>query len=269
MLQETSDVSNINLSTHVGVEQDILNTLERLSNRFLVLEPLLVVQCLEISQLLFLVFLSRRCFASLLVNFTVQLLDQIKTITCAFKHKKPDHIDRCFKLGLSKINVILSTAYVKTIVVSGHVSLSIKQILENQHRQALCTLSTVSEYLDPDDKLFGLVYYLKALGNFYLDDLEVTLYYLSQTANYSIDSFMQSRCYLLLGRTHSKMGNNILAINAFEKLQKSEFNRIMVYYMSQHYERNNIQFSQIMVLEQAIKVIFFFLTIQCVNLYIQ
>jgi len=256
VLQETGGgKNNVNLSTHVGVEQDTLNTLERLSNRFLSLEPLLVVQCLEISQLLMLVFLSRRCFTSALVQFTKQLLDQIDTIMCAFKHKKSNRVANCFKLGLSKINMFLDAEYVKTIVVSAHVSLSVGHILENQHLQALCTLNTVDRYLDPDDELFSLVCYLKALANFNSNEFEVALYYLSQMADCSMEPFVKSRCYLLLGRAHSVMGNNDLTISTFEKLQNSAFNRIMAYYMSQHYERNNMQFTQIMVLEQAIKVI--------------
>jgi hypothetical protein len=45
-----------------------------------------------------------------------------------------------------------------------------------------------------------------------------------------------------------------LAIQSFEKLKGSEFNNIIAYYMSQHYEMNNMQFMQMVVLEQAIKV---------------
>jgi len=70
-----------------------------------------------------------------------------------------------------------------------------------------------------------------------------------------MEPFIKSRCYLLLGRTYSKMGNSESAINTFEKLRTTEFNKIMAYYMSQHYEMNNMQFTQMMVLEQAIKVI--------------
>jgi len=257
VLQETGvGKNNVNLSTHVGVEQDILNTLERLSNRFLSLEPLLVVQCLEISQLLMLVFLSRRCFTSALAQFTKQLLDQIDTIMCAFKYKKSNCVANCFKLGLLKINIFLDAENaMKTIIVSAYVTLSVGHILENQHLQALCTLSTVDRYLDPDDELFSLVYYLKALANFNSGEHEVALYYLSQIADCLMEPFAKSRCYLLLGRAYSVMGNNDLTISTFEKLQNSAFNKIMAYYMSQHYERNNMQFTQIMVLEQAIKVI--------------
>lgn len=253
------------MSSHIGKEQNILNCLECLSNRFLSLEPILVVQCIEISQLLLLVFLSKRSFTSLLVNFTMQLIDQIKIILGAFKLKKSDHTTNCFKLGLSKINNFLGIEDIKTIIVSGHVSLCIKHILENQYRQALYTLNTVDQHLNSDDELFGLVNYLKALINFNLEEFEVTLYYLSQMSDDLMEPFIRSRCYLLFGRTYSKMGNSDLAISTFEKLKESGFEKIMAYYMSQHYEINNMQFSQIMVLEQAIKVILF--KLNCVHIY--
>lgn len=219
------------------------------------LEPILVVQCLEISQLLSFIFLSRHCLTSLLVSFTMQSIDTIKTIMCAFNRKKSYCIANCFKLGLSKINIFLDTEHIKTIIVNSHVSLCIKHILENQHQQALCILNTVDQYLDTnDEQLFGLVCYLKALVTFNLEEFEGTLYHLSQMANFSMNPFVKSRCYLLLGRTHSKMGNNETAINTFEKLKTTEFSKIMAYYMSQHYEVNNMQFTQMIVLEQAIKV---------------
>lgn len=264
MLNESGN-NDLNLSSHIGIEQDIVNCLECLSNRFLSLEPILVVQCLEISQTLLLVFLSKRCFTSLLVNFTIKLIDKIKIIICAFKHKKSDHITNCFKLGLFKINNFLNIEDINTIIVSGHVSLCIKHILENQNRQALCTLNTVDQYLNSNDDLFSLMNYLKAFINFNLEEFDVTLYYLSQISEYLMEPFIKSRCYLLFGRTHSKMGNNDLAISTFEKLRESGFEQIMAYYMSQHYEINNMHFSQIMVLEQAIKVILF--KLNCVYIY--
>uniref|UniRef100_A0A2S2PWC2 Uncharacterized protein n=1 Tax=Sipha flava TaxID=143950 RepID=A0A2S2PWC2_9HEMI len=194
-----------NLSSFVNHEEDILNSLECLSNRFLSLKPILVVQCLEISQILLLVFLSRCSFDSLLVQFTVQFLDQFKTIAVAFKHKKFNQISNCFKFGLSKINVFLDIENIKTIIVSSHVSLCIKYVLENQHRQALCTLSTVDQYMDSNDELYCLMCYLKALVNFNLEEFEVTLYYLSEMVNCLMEPFIKSRYFLLLGRTHSKI----------------------------------------------------------------
>lgn len=253
MLHE-SGKSVVNLSSHVGKEQDILDSLECLSNKFLSLKPLLVVQCLEISQMLLFVFLSRRYFTSLLVHFTMQLIDQIKTIMSAFNFKKPNVISNCFKLGISKINTYLDTEHIKTIIVSGHVCLCINNILENQYQSALSALSTIDQYLETNSELFYLACYLKALVNFNLEEFEVTLYYLSQMANCLMEPFMKSRCYLLLGRTYSKMGNSESALSTFEKLRTTEFNKIMAYYMSQHYEMNNMQFTQMMVLEQAIKV---------------
>lgn len=247
--------SVVNLSSLVDNEEDILNSLEHLSNRFLSLKPILVVQCLEISQILLLVFLSRCSFASLLVHFTVQFLDKIKTIMVAFKHKKCDQIANCFKLGLTKINVFLEAELIRTVVVSSHVSLCIMHVLENQHRQALCTLSTVDQHLDSNDDLYCLVCYLKALLNFNLKEFEVTLYYLSEMCNCLMEPLMNSRYFLLLGRTHSKMGNSDSAITVFEKLKETKFNKIMAYYMSQHYELNGMQFTQMMVLENALKVI--------------
>jgi len=184
----------------------------------------------------------------------MQLIDQIKTIMSAFQLKRQRHIANCFKLGLSKINVFLDTEHIKTIIVSGHVSLCIKYILDSQHQQALCSLNTVEQYLNQNDELFCLMYYLKALANFNLKELEITLCYLSQMAECLMEPFIKSRCNLLLGRTHSKMGNNDLAIKSLEKLKESEFNNIMTYYMSEHYEMNNMQFMQMVVLEQAIKV---------------
>lgn len=246
--------SIVNLSSLVDKEEDILHTLECLSNKFLSLEPILIVQCLEISQILLLVFLSRRCFTSLLTNFSTQMINQIKIITSNFKHNKHIFISNCFKLGLSKINTFLDIEYINTIVISAHVSLCIKYILENQNRQALFTLSTVDEFLNSNDELFCVICYLKALVNFNLEDFEVTLFYLSQMMNCLMEPFIKSRCYLLLGRTHSKMGNSDLALETFEKLKETKYNKIMTYYMSQHYEINNMQFSQVMVLEQAIKV---------------
>lgn len=248
--------SIVNSSSHVGKEQDIVDCLEYLSNRCLSLKPILVVQCLEISQLLSFIFLSRHCFTSLLVNFTMQSIHTIKTIMCAFNRKQSCCIANCFKLGLSKINIFLDTEHIKTVIVNSHVSLCIKHILENEHQQALCILNTVDQYIDAnDEQLFGLMCYLKALVNFNLGEFEETLYYLSQMADFLMDPFVKSRCYLLLGRTHSKMGNNEFAINTFEKLKTIEFNKVMAYYMSQHYEINNMQFTQMMVLEQAIKVL--------------
>ncbi|XP_025198606.1 uncharacterized protein LOC112596938 [Melanaphis sacchari] len=245
--------STVNFGSHVGNEQDILNSLECLANRFLSLEPILVVQCLEISQLLLLIFLSRRSFTTLLVHFTMELIDKIKTITCAFKLKRPSHVFNCFKLGLSKINVLLDTEHIKTIIICGHVSLCIKNILENQHQQVLCTLNQMDEYLSQNDEFFCLMCYLKALANYNLDEFEMTLCYLSQMVECPMEPFIRSRYYLLLGRTHSKMSNSDLAIQSFEKLKGSEFNNIMAYYMSQHYEMINMQFMQMVVLEQAIK----------------
>lgn len=238
----------------MGDEQDILNSLECLSNGFLGLEPILVVQCLEISQILLLIFLSQRRFTSLLVHFTLQLIDQIKTIMCAFEHKTSRHVTNCFKLGLSKINVFLDTEHIKTMIVSGHVSLCIRHILENQNQQALCSLATVESYLNQNDELFCLMCYLKALVNFNLEEFEVTLCYLSQMTECLMEPFIKSRCYLLLGRTHSKMGNSDLAVKYLEKLKDTEFNNIMAYYISKHYETNNMQFMQMVVLEHAIKV---------------
>lgn len=257
MLRE-NEMSIVNSSSHIGKEQSLLNCLESLSNEFLRLEPILVVQCLEMSQILLLVFLSRQCFTSLLLHFTVQLIDQIKTITSAFKQKQPKHIFKCYKLGISKINDFLDTENnVKSVIVCSHVSLCVKYILDNQYDQALCALSTIDQYLDPNDELFCLVCYLKAMINFNLKEFEVTLYYLSQMARCLMEPFTKSRCYLLLGRTHSKMGNGDLAIITFEKLKEFKFNKIMAYYMSQHYEENNMHFTQMMVLEQVIKVIIF------------
>ncbi|XP_027852543.2 uncharacterized protein LOC114131500 isoform X2 [Aphis gossypii] len=245
--------STVNFGSHVGNEQDILNSLECLANRFLSLEPILVVQCLEISQILLLIFLSRRSFTSLLVDFTMELIDKIKTITCAFKLKRPRHVVNCFKLGLSKINDFLDTEHIKTTIISGHVSLCIRHILENQNQQALCILNKMEQYMNQNDELFCLMCYLKALVNFNLDELEMALCYLSQMVEYPMETFVKSRCYLLLGRTHSKIGNSDLAIQSFEELKGSIFNNIMTYYMSQHYEMNNMQFMQMVVLEQAIK----------------
>lgn len=243
------------MGSHVGNEQDILNSLECLSNGFLSLEPILVVQCLEISQILLLIFLSRHSFTSLLVHFTMELIDQVKTITCAFKLKKPSHVANCFKLGLSKYNVFLDTEHIKTIVISGHVSLCIRHILENQHHQALFTLNTMEQYLlNQNDEFFCLMCYLKALANFNLEEFEITLCYLSQMVECLMEPFIESRCYLLLGRTHLKMGNSDLAMQSLEKLKDSEFSNIMAYYMSLHYEMNNMQFMQMVVLEQASKV---------------
>lgn len=236
-------------------EEDILNSLEYLSNKFLSLKPILVVQCLEISQILQLVFLSRRCFTSLLVNFTTEIINKAKTITRAFEHSKHRFIGNCFKFGLSKINTLLNLEQIKTIIVSAHVSLCINYILENQYRQALCTLSTVDQFLDSNDELLCVIYYLNGLVNFNLEEFDKTLYFLSQMSNCLMEPFIKSRCYLLLGRTHSKMGNSDLAIETFEKLKETKYNKIMAYYMSQHYEMNKMQFAQIMVLEQAIKVI--------------
>lgn len=255
MLHENGK-SRVNLSSYVGKEEDLVNSLECLSDGFLNLEPILVVQCLELSQILLLVFLSRNCFTSLLVHFTTQLMNQVKIIMSAFKHKKMSHISNCFKLGLLQINSFLNTENFKTIIISGHVSLSMKHILENEFRQALCTLSTIDDYLEADDELFCLVYYLKALVNFNLEELEVALYYLSLMSNCLMEPFIKSRCYLLLGRTYSKLCNSDLAIATFEKLKETEFNKIMAYYMSQHYEQNDMQFTQMMILEQAIKVMF-------------
>jgi len=255
---ETSRKCNVNLSTHIGVEQDIVNTLKQLSNRFLSLEPPLVVQCLEISQLLILVYLSRRCFASILVQFTMLVLDQIEIIMQAFKHKtSSNRVTDCFKLGLLKINTFLDADHIKTIVVSCHVSLCIKCISENQHQQAINILSTVDQYLDSDNELVCLVCYLKAFAHFNLDNFEEAFYYLSQMDDYLMEPFVKSRYNLLLGRIYSKMGNKELAISTFTKLQSSVFSRIMAYYMLQHYELNNLPFTQIMVLEQTIKVIYF------------
>lgn len=264
MLYE-SGKSVLNLSSHVGKEHDIIDSLECLSNKFLSLEPILVVQCLEISQILLFVFLSRRqCFTSLLVHFTTQLIDKIKTLTSAFNIKKSNNISNCFKLGISRINTFLNAEHINTIIVSGHVGLCLQNILENQYRQALCALSTVDQYLEPNSELFCLACYLRALVNFNLEEFEVTLYYLSQIADHLMEPFIKSRCYLLLGRTYSKMGNNDLAISTFEKLKTTQFNKIMAYYMSQHYEMNNMQFSQMMVLEQAIKVM---VTVLFKNIY--
>lgn len=222
---------------------------------FLNLEPILVVQCLEIAQVLQLVFLSRRCFTMLLVPFAVQSIENIKTITYAFKlKKKNNYVDSCFKLGLLKMNALLDTDHIGSIIASCHVSLCIHYVLDNQYRQALCTLSTVDQYVVPDDELFCLVCYLKAFVNFNLEEFEVTLYYLSQMVNCSMEPFIRSRYYILLGRTRSKMNNGDLALSAFEKLKETEFHRIMAYYMSQHYEMNNMQFKQMIVLEQVIKV---------------
>lgn len=254
MLHENG-MSIVNSSSHVGKEHSILNCLESLSNGFLRLEPILVVQCLEMSQILLLVFLSRHCFTSLLVYFTTQLIDQIKTIMSAFKQKQSKHVLKCFKLGLSKINDFLDIENITTIIVCSHVSLCVKYILDNQYRQALYTLSTIDQYLNPNDELYCLMCYLKALINFNLEEFEVTLYYLSQMAHCFMEPFTKSRCYLLLGRTHSKMGNGDLAISTFEKLKETKFNKIMAYYMSQHYEENNMYFTQMLVLEQVIKVI--------------
>lgn len=253
---QESGKSNVNLSLYVGKEQDILHTLECLSNDFLSLEPILVVQCIEISQILLLVFLSQRRSTSLLIKFTEQLIDNIKPIMCAFKYKKINHITNCFKLGLFKINNFLEIEHVKTFVVSSHVALCINHILENQHQQALNTLGNINQYLDSDNELFCLVYYLMAIVNFNLEIFDITLYYLSLMSNYSMEPFIKSRCYLLLGRTHSKMGNGGLAVDSFEKLKESTFGKIMAYYMSCHYEQNNMEFTQMLVLEQAIKVIF-------------
>ncbi|XP_022173475.1 uncharacterized protein LOC111035945 isoform X1 [Myzus persicae] len=245
--------SIVNLGSHIGNEQDILNSLECLSNGFLGLEPILVVQCLEISQILLLIFLSQRSFTSLLVNFTMELINQVKTITCAFKVKKPNHVANCFKLGLSKINVFLDTEHMRTIITSGHVALCIRHILENQHQQALSTLNTIEQYVNQNDEFFCLLCYLKALANFNLEQFEITLCYLSQMVKCLMEPFIKSRCYLLLGRTHLKMGNSDLAIQSLEELKESEFNNIMAYYVSQHYGMNNMQFMQMVVLEQAIK----------------
>jgi len=178
----------------------------------------------------------------------------VKTITCAFKLKKPRHVANCFKLGLSKINVFLDTESIKTIIISGHVSLCVRQILENQHQQALSTLNTMEQYLDQNDEFFCLMCYLKALANFNLEEFEITLCYLSQMVECLMEPFIKSRCYLLLGRTHLKMGNSDLALQSLEELKESEFNNIMAYYVSQHYGMNNMQFMQMVVLEQAIKV---------------
>lgn len=254
MLYENGN-SIVNLSSLVDLEEDVLNSLEHLSNRFLSLKPILVVQCLEISQILFLVFLSRCSFESLLVHFTLHFLDQFKTISVAFKHKKSNQIANCFKFGFSKINVFLDTEHIRTIIVSSHMSLCIKHVLENQHRQALCILNTVDQYMDSNDNLYCLVYYLKALVNFNLEEFQVTLYYLSEMVNCLMEPFIESRYFLLLGRTHSKMGNSDLAIRALEKLKETKYNMIMAYYMSQHYEINNMQFTQILVLENTLKVI--------------
>lgn len=256
MLHENGK-SCVNLSSHVGKEEDIVNSLECLSDGFLHLEPILIVQCLEISQILILIFLSRHCFTSLLMHFTMQLLNHVKNIISAFKHKKINYITDCFKLGFLKINSFLNIEHFNTIIVSGHVSLCIMHILENEHRKALYILSTIDEYLDSNDELLCLVYYLRALINFNLEDFNVALYYLSQMSNCLMEPFVKSRCYLLLGRTYSKLGNSNLAIDTFEKLRETEFKKIMAYYMSQHYEQNSMQFTQMMVLERAIKVIFF------------
>ncbi|VVC24188.1 Hypothetical protein CINCED_3A000914 [Cinara cedri] len=248
-----SGKSSVNLSLNVGKEQDILHILECLSDEFLRLEPILVVQCIEMSQILSLVFLLQHRSHSLLIHFTEQLIDNIKPIICAFKYKKINHIANCFKLGLFKINNFLDTEYIKNLIVSGHVSLCIKHILENQHQQALCTLSIIDQYLDDGNELFCLVYYLIAIANFNLEAFDVTLYYLSQMSNCLMEPFIKSRCYLLLGRTHSKMGNGDLALEAFEKLKESSFSNVMAYYISCHYEQNNMHFTQMLVLEQAIK----------------
>jgi len=185
----------------------------------------------------------------------MELIDQVKTITCAFKLKKPSHVANCFKLGLSKYNVFLDTEHIKTIVISGHVSLCIRHILENQHHQALFTLNTMEQYLlNQNDEFFCLMCYLKALANFNLEEFEITLCYLSQMVECLMEPFIESRCYLLLGRTHLKMGNSDLAMQSLEKLKDSEFSNIMAYYMSLHYEMNNMQFMQMVVLEQASKV---------------
>lgn len=253
MLDENGK-SCVNLSSHVGKEEDIVNSLECLADGFLHLEPILVVQCLEISQILLLVFLSRHCFISLLMQFTVQLLNQVKTIISAFKHKKINHITNCFKLGFLKINSFLNIEHINAIIVYGHVSLCVMHILENEHRKALYILSTIDEYLDSNDALLCLIYYLRAFVNFNLEDFDVALYYLSQMTNCLMEPFVKSRCYLLLGRTYSKLGNSNLAIETFEK--ESKFKKIIAYYMSQHYEQNNMQFTQMMVLERAIKVMF-------------
>lgn len=245
--------SAINLGSLVGKEQDILNCLECLSNGFLGLEPILVVQCMEISQILLLIFLSRHSFSSLLVHFTTELMDQIKTITCAFKLNRPKHVVNCFKLGFSKINVFLDTEHIKTVIIIGHMSLCISHILENQYQQVLSTLDAMEQYLNQNDEFFCLMCYLKAFANFNLEELNASLCYLSQMTECLMEPFIKSRCYLLLGRTHLKLGNSDLAMQSLEKLKESEFCIIMAYYMSQHYEMNNMQFMQMVVLEQAIK----------------
>jgi len=196
----------------------------------------------------------------------MELIDQAKTIMCAFKLKKPTHVANCFKLGLSKINVFLDTEHIKTLIINGHVSLCIRHILENQHTQALSTLNTMNQYLNKNDEFFGLMCYLKALASFNLEELEITLCYLSQMVECLMEPFIKSRCYLLLGRTHLKMGNSDLALQSFEKLKETEFNNIMAYYMSQNYEMNDMQFMQMVVLEQAIKVIQCLKYILCYNL---
>jgi len=184
----------------------------------------------------------------------MELIDQVNTIMCAFKLKKPRHVANCFKLGLTKINVFLDTEHIKTIIINGHVSLCIRHILENQHQPALSALNTMEQYLKQNDEIFCLMCYLKALANFNLEEFEIALCYLSQMAECLMESFIKSRCYLLLGRTHLKMGNSDLAMQSLEKLKGSEFNNIMAYYMSQHYEINDMRFMQMVVLEQAIKV---------------
>jgi hypothetical protein len=124
----------------------------------------------------------------------MELIDKIKTITCAFKLKKSSHVADCFKLGLSKMNVFLDTEHIKTTIIIGHVSLCIRHILENQHQQALCTLNKMDQYLNQNDEFFCLICYLKALANFNLDEFEMALCYLSQMVECPMEFFIKSRC---------------------------------------------------------------------------
>ncbi|XP_050441484.1 uncharacterized protein LOC126846251 [Adelges cooleyi] len=252
VLQEL-DKNIINLSSHVGEEENILKSLEHLSNMFLCLEPILVIQCLEVSQILMQVFLCRQTYVTLFMDFISEILDKVNTIITTLKHKKSNIVFNCFKFGLSPINSFLSIDHINTVIITAHVSLCIGYTLERQHKQALSVLSTVDQYTDIKDQIFCLQCYLQAFANFNLEKYEDSFYYLAQMTNCSMDEFIRSRYYILLGRNYSKSEKSDMAISTFEKLKDSKYNRAMAFYMSQHYEYNSVKLTQILVLDQIIQ----------------
>ncbi|XP_050523834.1 uncharacterized protein LOC126895701 isoform X2 [Daktulosphaira vitifoliae] len=252
VLQDTGK-NVINLSSHVGQEQNVLHCLENISNMFICLDSLIVVECIEVTQILLLIFLTHQSCISLFFHFILKVLSQAQNIINSFKFKKNIQNFNCFKFGLLKINSFLSVNHINSIIGSLHISLCIGYILEHQYQEVITTLINIDQYIEFKDELFCLLCYVQAVANFNLEDYESTFYYLAQMDNCTMDLFMRSRCYLLLGRTYSKVGNSDMAIDAFEKLKDSKYNKIMAFYMFQHYEKNNMEITHLIVLDQVLK----------------